>query len=277
MGERGLRVIREFQSYYDDLNGVRRAIVHRIPIAPGQRWLDIGTGDGWFALEIERAAPPQVVVGIDLARCEVELARQHARDSGSRFSAFVQMDAYRLGFPSGAFDGVGTFLALQDICLDLPSLNRLFGEINRVLKPGGWLALATTTPEDAETPSQRLALEIYQYIRAGFFTKAEIRAALEQTGFQVEHVEFYPTGVNLDPEEAMAFIQFECDWLQRAYGWPDKPDWRAVWARFEPRIRALGGLEVDAKVTFFLARKVRPPRRMPHVGPGMDAAGEVRP
>jgi ubiquinone/menaquinone biosynthesis C-methylase UbiE len=259
MGERGLRVIREFQSYYDDLNGVRRAIVQRIPIAPGERWLDVGTGDGWFALEIEKAGSPGMVVGIDLARCEVELARQHARDLSSRSSAFVQMDAYRLAFPSETFDGVGTFLALQDICLDLPSLHRFFGEIRRVLKPGGWLALATTTPEDAETPSQRLALEIYQYIRAGFFTKAEIRAALERMGFQVEQMEFYPTGVNLDPDEAKAFIQFECDWLERAYGWRNKPDWRAVWARFEPRIRELGGLEVDAKVTFFLARKARSP------------------
>lgn len=257
MGERGLRVIREFQSYYDDLNGVRRAIVQRIPFAPGERWLDIGTGDGWFALEIERMMAPGVVIGIDLARCEVELARQHARDSNSRFSVFIQMDAYRLGFPNGAFDGIGTFLALQDICLDLPSLHRLFEEANRVLKPGGWFALATTTPEDAETPSQKLALEIYQYIRAGFFTKAQIRAALERMGFQVEHIEFYPTGVNLDPEEAKAFIQFECDWLEQAYGRQNKPDWRAVWAHFEPRIRALGGLEVDAKVTFFLARKVR--------------------
>ncbi|WP_322799900.1 class I SAM-dependent methyltransferase [Thermoflexus sp.] len=274
MGERGLRVIREFQSYYDDLNGVRRAIVNRIPVAPGQRWLDIGTGDGWFALEIERALSPRVVIGIDLARCEVELARQHAWDSHSRLSAFVQMDAYRLGFPSGTFDGVGTFLALQDICLDLLSMHRLFGEINRVLRPGGWFALATTTPEDAETPSQKLALEIYQYIRAGFFTKAEIQEALERVGFQVEHLEFYPTGVNLDPEEAKAFIQFECDWLERAYGWRNKPDWQAVWARFEPRIRALGGLEVDAKVTFFLARKVRMVNPVPELL--MELSQEVR-
>lgn len=274
MGERGLRVIREFQSYYDDLNGVRRAIVNRIPVAPGQRWLDIGTGDGWFALEIERALSPRVVIGIDLARCEVELARQHAWDSHSRLSAFVQMDAYRLGFPSGTFDGVGTFLALQDICLDLLSMHRLFGEINRVLRPGGWFALATTTPEDAETPSQKLALEIYQYIRAGFFTKAEIQEALERVGFQVEHLEFYLTGVNLDPEEAKAFIQFECDWLERAYGWRNKPDWQAVWARFEPRIRALGGLEVDAKVTFFLARKVRMVNPVPELL--MELSQEVR-
>ncbi|MFN3929326.1 MAG: class I SAM-dependent methyltransferase [Thermoflexus sp.] len=274
MGERGLRVIREFQSYYDDLNGVRRAIVQRIPLAPGERWLDIGTGDGWFALEIERMMAPGMVIGIDLAKCEVELARQHAQDSNSRFSAFIQMDAYRLGFPNEAFDGVGTFLALQDICLDLPSLHRLFEEANRVLKPGGWFALATTTPEDAETPSQKLALEIYQYIRAGFFTKAQIQAALERMGFHVEHIEFYPTGVNLDPEEAKAFIQFECDWLERAYGWRDKPDWRAVWEHFEPRIRALGGLEVDAKVTFFLARKVRA-YRSPGGSSG-DLAQEVR-
>ncbi|GBD09908.1 Ubiquinone/menaquinone biosynthesis C-methyltransferase UbiE [Candidatus Thermoflexus japonica] len=273
MGERGLRVIREFQSYYDDLNGVRRAIAHRIPVAPGQRWLDIGTGDGWFALEIEQVLAPRVVVGIDLARCEVELARQHARESNSRLSAFVQMDAYRLGFPSGIFDGVGTFLALQDICLDLTGMYRLFGEINRVLRPEGWFALATTTPEDAETPSQKLALEIYQYIRAGFFTKTEIREALERMGFQVEHLEFYPTGVNLDPEEAKAFIQFECDWLERAYGWRNKPDWRTVWARFEPRIRALGGLEVDAKVTFFLARKVREMRPVPE--PIVELSQEV--
>jgi len=274
MGERGLRVIREFQSYYDDLNGVRRAIVERIPIAPGQRWLDIGTGDGWFALEIERALSPQVVIGIDLARCEVELARQHAQDSRSRLSAFVQMDAYRLGFPGGAFDGVGTFLALQDICLDLPSMYRLFEEVYRVLRPWGWFALATTTPEDAETPSQQLALEIYRYIRAGFFTKAEIQEALERTGFQLEHVEFYPTGVNLDPEEAKAFIQFECEWLERAYGWRNKPDWQAVWARFEPRIRALGGLEVDAKVTFFLARKVQTDRLA--LEPAVELSREVR-
>ncbi|MCS7251609.1 MAG: class I SAM-dependent methyltransferase [Anaerolineae bacterium] len=265
MGERSLRVIRQFQNYYDDLNGVRQAIVRCIPGAPGQRWLDVGTGDGWFALEMERALFPRSVVGIDVARCEVELARQHARDFNSRLSAFVQMDAYRLGFPTGAFDGVGTFLALQDICLDLPSMQRLFEEVNRVLKPGGWFALATTTPEDAETPSQRLALEIYRYIRAGFFTKEEIQEALARTGFRIERIEFYPTGVNLDPEEAKAFIQFECDWLERAYGWRNKFDWQAVWGYFEPRIRALGGLEVDAKVTFFLARKIASLKRVSEV------------
>lgn len=258
-----LPVIRDYESldeakdwtyYFDDLNDVRRRIVRALKLPPDLKVLDIGTGDGWFPLAFKQVLSGGSVTTIELASNEAENAARRARKVGDRGTRFLCMDAYQLGFPDSLFDGAASFLAIQDICASPEDLSRLAAEIARVLKPDGFLVIATVTPEDAETESQRLGIELYQFIRAGYSTKAELTKALRANGFEVELFRFYYTGVNLSPESALEFIKFQCGWWVDTYQMPTV-DWRTTWRKFGPRVEALGGVEVDAKITVVLAKK----------------------
>jgi ubiquinone/menaquinone biosynthesis C-methylase UbiE len=262
MGE-PLPVIRDYELideakdwtyYFDDLNDVRRRIVRDLRLSPDLKILDIGTGDGWFPLALRALLSEGMVVTIELAANEAENAARRARKVHDSGTCFLSMDAYQLGFPAATFDGVGTFLAIQDICASADDLDRLTGQVARVLKPNGFIVVATVTPEDAETQSQKTGIELYQYIRAGYFSKAEITAALKANGFEVEPFRFYHTGVNLSPESALEFVKFQCSWWVDTFQMPTV-DWRTAWGEFGPRIEALGGAEVDAKITVVLAHK----------------------
>ncbi len=245
---------KDWTYYFDDLNDVRRRIIRDLHLPPNLKFLDIGTGDGWFPIQFKEALTDGLVATIELAVNEAENARRRARKVGDQGTNFLSMDAYQLGFKSAAFDGVGTFLAVQDICASEEDLKRLLAEAARVLKPGGFCIIATVTPEDAETESQQLGAELYQFIRAGYFSKEALTGALQATGFEVEPVRFYYTGVNLSPESALEFIKFQCGWWVDTFQMPTV-DWRATWKKFGPRIEALHGVEVDAKITVLVAHK----------------------
>jgi ubiquinone/menaquinone biosynthesis C-methylase UbiE len=258
-----LPVIREYELideakdwtyYFDDLNDVRRRIIADLNLAPDLKVLDIGTGDGWFPLAFREVLREGQVVTIELASNEAENAARRARKIHDRETHFLSMDAYQLGFPAAHFDGAGTFLAIQDICASTDDLDRLAGQVARVLKPKGFFVIATVTPEDAETESQKTGIELYQFIRAGYFSKAELTTALMANGFEIEPFRFYYTGVNLSPESALEFVKFQCSWWVDTFQMPTI-DWRSTWSRFGPRIEALGGAEVDAKITVALAHK----------------------
>ncbi len=240
--------------YFEDLNDVRRRIVRDLDLRPDMRFLDVGTGDGWFTLEAQKCLPDGLTATIELGWDDVDDLIEKSRALGGKPLHYLRMDAYRQAFASESFDAAGSFLAVQDISFSVEELKRWVQEIARVLKPGGWLMIATVTPEDADTESQRLGIEIYRFIRAGYFSQAEIREALGTAGFVVEPFRFYQTGVNLSPEAARRFIKFQCKFWVDYYSL-DTVNWQTTWDRYGSRIQELGGLEVEAKITVALARK----------------------
>ncbi len=245
---------RDWTYYFDDLNDVRRRIVRDLSLGPNLSFLDVGTGDGWFPLALKEVLTDGLVATIELAVNEAENAQRRVRKVGDRGTHFLSMDAYQLGFADASFDGVGTFLAIQDICASEEDLECLTREVGRVLRARGLFVIATVTPEDAETESQKLGVELYQFIRAGYFTRALLAHALQMNGFELEPFRVYYTGVNLTPESALEFVKFQCGWWVDTFQMPTV-DWRTTWKRFGPRIEALGGVEVDAKITVSVARK----------------------
>ncbi len=256
-----LRVIREHTLpgrgdiyYYQDLNHVRGRILRDVKLAPDNKFLDIGAGDGWFAVQASRFLTNGLVAAIDLSLQEAVAAAAQARAVENPNTWFLTMDALQLAFRETAFDVIGSFMSLQDICSGIMDLQRLLGEIARVLRPEGLVLIATVTPEDAETESQKIGIELYSFIRACFFSKAEIIQALDAAKFQIEDVRFYYTGVNLSPASALDFIKFECSWWQETFHLPTV-NWETAWETFGERFKMLGGLEVDAKITVLLARK----------------------
>jgi ubiquinone/menaquinone biosynthesis C-methylase UbiE len=99
--------------------------------------LDVGTGKGRFAIPLARVATK--VTTVDISAEEQHYARLEAEYAGvTQKIEFVLADARKLPWPAGTFDAVATWNVFHH--LDDPE--RVFGEMLRVLKPGGKLVLA---------------------------------------------------------------------------------------------------------------------------------------
>jgi ubiquinone/menaquinone biosynthesis C-methylase UbiE len=117
---------------------IARRLCSLAELEPEDTVLDIGTGTGIVAVEAARhVAPGGRVIGIDLSRGMLAVARKHAAEFRDTLE-FREMDAERLEFPDCSFDSVVSLFAL----LHFPNPLRALREIRRTLRPGGSLALA---------------------------------------------------------------------------------------------------------------------------------------
>ena len=108
----------------------RRFLVSRVDAGPGDRVLDVATGTGAVALELQRQRGC-TVVGLDQSAQMLEIAR--ARLAGIEL---VEGDADHLPFPDSSFDGL-TFTYLLRYVDDPAATIR---ELARVVRPGGTIA-----------------------------------------------------------------------------------------------------------------------------------------
>ena len=105
------------------MGGFRVEVAALLGLKPGDRVLDVGCGDGWFALQNALAYPEVKFVGIDLF--EAEEAERIAELLGVGNCRFYRMDALEMGFRE-EFDHVVLFMALGNICETSSDLERLF-------------------------------------------------------------------------------------------------------------------------------------------------------
>ncbi len=96
----------------------------------GQRILEIGVGLGTDHLQFVRAGAR--TTGIDLTPRSIELTSKRIEQEG-RQSDLRVMDAEALEFEDNSFDAVYSFGVLHHV----PSTERAFREVRRVLRPGG--------------------------------------------------------------------------------------------------------------------------------------------
>ena len=108
----------------------RRFLVSRVDVRPDERVLDVATGTGAVALELQRQKRC-TVVGLDQSAQMLEVARQ--RLPGVEL---VEGDADHLPFPDRSFDAV-TFTYLLRYVDDPGATLR---ELARVVRPGGTVA-----------------------------------------------------------------------------------------------------------------------------------------
>ncbi len=120
---------------------VREELVSGAGILPGHRVLDFGCGTGTLSLMVKARHPLATVVGVDVDRDVLALAR----DKSARAGLDVRWDLYdgaRLPYPDGDFDRVLTSLVVHHIADKSPVLRELL----RVLRPGGELHVLDIGP-----------------------------------------------------------------------------------------------------------------------------------
>lgn len=104
--------------------------------------LDIATGTGELAFELERAGA-QKVVGVDFCYEMVAAAvRKYGSGRPAARVSFAVGDAMCLPFPDATFDCIVNGFMLRNVA----GLAATFGELHRVLKPGGRLVCLDLTP-----------------------------------------------------------------------------------------------------------------------------------
>lgn len=104
-------------------------------VSPPGRLLDVGCGTGDFL----RVARPR---GWDVSGTEISPYATKA--AGAEELPVIEGEVWEAGFPSEAFDVVTCWHVIEHVA----SPRRVVEEIHRVLRPGGWLVLATPNLED---------------------------------------------------------------------------------------------------------------------------------
>jgi ubiquinone/menaquinone biosynthesis C-methylase UbiE len=110
---------------------------HLGPVPRDARLLDLGTGGGRLAFEMQQRGF-QHLTGIDVSERMIATAQDRARRLGSAINFEVQ-DAANLTLPDASFDVV---VALQQVLSLIDSAEhraKALGHLHRVLKPGGLL------------------------------------------------------------------------------------------------------------------------------------------
>eukprot|EP00545_Synedropsis_sp_CCMP1620_P005575 CAMPEP_0119010340 /NCGR_PEP_ID=MMETSP1176-20130426/4946_1 /TAXON_ID=265551 /ORGANISM="Synedropsis recta cf, Strain CCMP1620" /LENGTH=253 /DNA_ID=CAMNT_0006962977 /DNA_START=7 /DNA_END=768 /DNA_ORIENTATION=+ len=110
-------------------------------IQPGDRVMDVGSGLGIDSLiAAHHAGPDGKVIGIDISQKEVDHAQARADDRGLDIRFSVN-DMENIPLPDNCLDVI---ISNGAFCL-APNKEKAFAELYRVLKPGGRIAVCTTT------------------------------------------------------------------------------------------------------------------------------------
>ncbi len=168
----------------------RRLILELVGDVGGRKVLDIGCGDGDFAVELARRGA--LVTGIDASPEMIGAARRRAEQQGTAVTFHVAT-AQHLPFAAEQFDLV---TAITILCfVDNPS--PVFREIARVLRPAGRLVIGELGKWSTWAAGRRLRAWRGSPLwrRGRFRTANELRSLAERAGLAVGEVRgavFYP-------------------------------------------------------------------------------------
>lgn len=144
-------------------------------IRAGHRVLDVGCGTGTLALAVKRACPGAVVTGLDADRAVLARAARKIEAPGDSVT-LVEGRADSMPFKSGTFDRVISSLFFHH--LEPASKQLVFGEIHRLLVPGGELHVADWgRPENVVMSAAFLTVQLLD----GFSTTSDNRHGLLPT------------------------------------------------------------------------------------------------
>jgi SAM-dependent methyltransferase len=127
-------------------------------LEPGERVLDLGSGAGTDSLvAAQMVGETGRVTGIDMTPEMLAKAREAAAAMEARNVEFVEGEAERLPFADETFDVV-----ISNGVVDLiPDKDAVFGELFRVLAPGGRLQIADVTIQSPVSEEGRRKIDLW--------------------------------------------------------------------------------------------------------------------
>ena len=177
-----------YESPRDSIFDASRRTVERIASrlkdpGAGTRVLDIGSGYGGAARFLARSYGCRVSA-LNLSNVENETARRLNKEQGLDHQVEVVDGSFEeIRYPDNTFDAAWS----QDALLHSGDRRRVFGEVARVLKPGGQFVF--TDPMQADDCPRGVLQPILDRIHLeslgspGFYREAAEQAGLEEVGF----------------------------------------------------------------------------------------------
>jgi cyclopropane fatty-acyl-phospholipid synthase-like methyltransferase len=145
---------------------------------PGDKVLDLGCAAGSMAHFLSTFGCE--AVGADYAPAAIELARELYPDM-----RFEQADCSDLPFDENSFDKIVAADLTEH--LDQPTLDGMFSESFRVLRPGGTLSIHTPNPRHLiERLKAKEFLLAQNPTHIGLRTREELEKQLRHSGFEIE-------------------------------------------------------------------------------------------
>lgn len=145
---RALQTLAELDQFHTGGIAATRNLARRAAIRAGDRVLDVGGGLGGPARLLAHEHGCQVTV-LDLTAAYCRAGERLTAWSGLRDRVrFQHGDALHMPFDDGSFDVVWT----QHSSMNIADKPRLYGEIQRVLRPGGRLILFEVVAGSGEPP-----------------------------------------------------------------------------------------------------------------------------
>jgi SAM-dependent methyltransferase len=131
----------ELQERLDEqIEPLGAAALRALAAAPGERVLDIGCGCGQTTWRLaEQVGPTGRVVGLDISRTMLEVARGRPAALDAAQPRFVESDAQTADLGAGGFDAAFSRFGWMFFADPVAA----FANIRRHLRPGGRLALVT--------------------------------------------------------------------------------------------------------------------------------------
>jgi demethylmenaquinone methyltransferase/2-methoxy-6-polyprenyl-1,4-benzoquinol methylase len=157
---------------------IRRRAVEALDLAPGDRVLDLGCGNGpAFEPLRERVGSAGAVVGVDASEGMARRAAERVRERGWTNVHVVRGDATRLPLADGRFDAVHAAMSLSA----MPDPVAAVAAAHDALRPGGRLSVLDARPFQ-HWPMRALNLVLVPLFRAttNWAPDASLPAAIER-------------------------------------------------------------------------------------------------
>jgi arsenite methyltransferase len=147
-------------------------------VKPGDVVLDIGSGAGMDALLAARlVGPTGRVIGLDMTPEMIAKATENARRAGATNVEFHLGDAEQMPLPDATADWI-----ISNCVINLaPDKAKVFGEIARVLKPGGHVAISDIVTGDLPA-AIRQGLAAWAACVGGAINEGEYLGTMRQAG-----------------------------------------------------------------------------------------------
>jgi len=167
-----------------------REVLRMLEPRATDRVLEIGCGAGEHAIRLARFV--RQVVGVDLATAGVRRAEDAAERVRQANAVFVRSDAAALPFADAAFDKVAAIDFVEHV--DDAQLARVLGEVHRVLRPGGIVAIYTPCLSHYVERLKQRNLILHQIPgHIAVRTAEPYRELLERSGLRVRSCRFLPS------------------------------------------------------------------------------------
>ena len=149
-------------------------------VQPGQVVLDIGSGAGIDCfIAAEKVGPDGKVIGLDMTPEMIERARQNAKAAGFTNVEFRFGDAEKMPVEDASVDWV-----ISNCVINLsPDKPAVFGEIGRILRPGGRISISDIVAQDLPE-AVRQSRDAWTGCLAGAISEEAYVLGLEKAGLR---------------------------------------------------------------------------------------------